>query len=77
MEFIVNNINVTENKDFINLSVTADRWIPISEVKAIQLSAYLLKMKDDGYIIAGAEQSVNSVCLPKVKFPAKMVLLLG
>ncbi|KAG1690295.1 putative methyltransferase TARBP1 [Nymphon striatum] len=76
-QFVMGNINNLENKEFSSLSVTAENWIPIIEVKPCQLAKYLSQKKDEGYLIAGAEQAADSVSLPDVIFPEKVVLLLG
>jgi len=47
------------------------------QVKTHYLPDYLLKMKQDGYTIVGAEQTSKSQPLHEVQLPRRTVLLLG
>ncbi|PNF35899.1 hypothetical protein B7P43_G08580 [Cryptotermes secundus] len=76
-EYVVGNLKYTEDKQFRSLSVTAEQWVPISEVKPQFLSMYLEAKKKDGYTLIGAEQTSNSTRLNDFKFTQKTLLLLG
>ncbi|XP_063982907.1 probable methyltransferase TARBP1 [Diachasmimorpha longicaudata] len=76
-ELILKSKRYTENKDFQSLSVTAEKWITISEVKPHELRDYLLEQKSKGWNLIGAEQTANSVNLLDIKFKEKTILLLG
>ncbi|ELU08602.1 hypothetical protein CAPTEDRAFT_220697 [Capitella teleta] len=76
-EFVISNIGFTRDRGFESLSVTAEKWIPISEVPIARLKPYLESMRREGYTLAGAEQTAQSVSLTEYAFPEKTVLLLG
>lgn len=76
-EFVIGNLRYIEDKQFQTLAVSADKWVPIKEVKAHQLKDYLISMKEKGYALIGAEQTEDSCTLNEYKFPKKSVLLLG
>nr|XP_032804294.1 probable methyltransferase TARBP1 isoform X2 [Petromyzon marinus] len=65
------------DRQFQALSVTAEQWLPILEVKPHALAAFLQEKKEDGYSIVGAEQTANSHDLTAFRFPARTLLLLG
>lgn len=62
---------------FQQTSVTANKWVPIDEVKEDDLLSYLIQMKDKGYKLLGLEQTANSHLLTDYTFPDKVILLLG
>ena len=62
---------------FTQISVTAEKWVPISEVKEDGVRPYLLRCKRAGYTVVGVEQTANSTSLLDYKFPDKTVLVLG
>lgn len=76
-QYVIGNLKYLEDKQFQNLSVSAERWINIIEVKTDLLANYLLEMKRHGYIVIGAEQTSNSVKLNEYNFPKKSLLFLG
>ncbi|XP_071455025.1 probable methyltransferase TARBP1 isoform X2 [Hetaerina americana] len=76
-EYVLGSLKNIEDPQFQNLSVSAERWISISEVKPFMLGQYLTSMKEKGFSIVGAEQTSSSVKLDCFKFPEKSVLLLG
>ncbi|XP_015117795.1 probable methyltransferase TARBP1 [Diachasma alloeum] len=76
-ELVLKSKRYTENKDFQSLSVTAEKWITISEVKPHELRDYLLEKKSKGWNLVGAEQTINSINLLDMKFNEKTILLLG
>lgn len=39
---VIPNKNILEDKDFKAISKTGEKWLPISEVKPVDLLAYLL-----------------------------------
>ncbi|XP_077991502.1 tRNA (guanosine(18)-2'-O)-methyltransferase TARBP1-like [Glandiceps talaboti] len=75
--FVVGNLKYCETQEFQSLSVTAEKWLPLEEVKAAALKTYLLEMKKQGYSLVGVEQTANSICLTEYKFPEKTLLILG
>ncbi|KAL5008404.1 hypothetical protein ScPMuIL_013985 [Solemya velum] len=76
-EYVISRLKFTEEKQFQNLSVTAQKWIPITEVPPEKLFEFLQEKKQEGYTLVGVEQTANSVCLTEYKFPVKTLLLLG
>lgn len=66
-----------QDKVYQQLCVTADRWVPMVEVPESSLKEYLLKKKEEGYSLIGAEQTADSVALTQVQWPRKTVLVLG
>nr|XP_031838654.1 uncharacterized protein LOC116429639 [Nomia melanderi] len=76
-ELVIANLSLIKNKDFQNLSVTAENWINITEVKPHELNKYLLEKRNMGWSLVGVEQTVNSTNLLNMKFKKKSILVLG
>ncbi|PVD26269.1 hypothetical protein C0Q70_13939 [Pomacea canaliculata] len=76
-EFVIGNLSYLNDHVFQSLSVTAEKWIPITEVPPFRVSEYLEEKKRESYTLVGVEQTANSVCLTNFKFPKKTLLLLG
>ncbi|XP_046388201.1 probable methyltransferase TARBP1 isoform X2 [Ischnura elegans] len=76
-EFVLGSLKYTEDPQFQNLSVSAERWISISEVKPYMLGSYLASMKEKGFSLVGAEQTSGSIKLDTFQFPEKTLLVLG
>ena len=76
-KLIVGNIKIKEDKMFQQLSVTADKHIPIEEVTVNDLPFFLGKMKKEGYTLIGLEQTSNSKSITEYKFPEDICLVLG
>uniref|UniRef100_F6YVG2 tRNA (guanosine(18)-2'-O)-methyltransferase TARBP1 n=2 Tax=Ciona intestinalis TaxID=7719 RepID=F6YVG2_CIOIN len=76
-QMIVHSLSCTSDKLFQSLSVTAHKWLKMSEVKRWELEEYLESMKRQGYALVATEQTEQSVCLTEYKFPPKCVILLG
>ncbi|KAJ3215830.1 Tar (HIV-1) RNA binding protein 1 [Clydaea vesicula] len=74
---VVSNLSIRDDPRFLNTSVTAEKWQPMSEVKEADLGIYLLKKKAEGYSLCGLEQVTNSISLEKFNFPEKICLILG
>jgi tRNA G18 (ribose-2'-O)-methylase SpoU len=62
---------------FTQISVTAEKWVPVTEVKEAGLRPYLTTCKKAGYTVVGVEQTANSCNLLDYTFPEKVVLVLG
>lgn len=69
--------NVLQDKQFQLISVTAEKWVPIIEVRVNGVKNFLEKKKQEGFAILGLEQTANSIPLDKYCFPQKTVLVLG
>nr|XP_039248047.1 probable methyltransferase TARBP1 isoform X1 [Styela clava] len=74
---VVQSLSCTSDKVYQSLSVTAHKWLPLKEVKPWKLPEYLMQMKKSGYTLIGTEQTAQSVCLSKYRFPVKCVVVLG
>nr|CAB3266814.1 probable methyltransferase TARBP1 [Phallusia mammillata] len=74
---VVHSLSCVDDKFYQSLSVTAHKWLRMDEVKRWNLEQYLVDMKTDGYTLIGTEQTEQSKCLSKYKFPKKCVVLLG
>ena len=76
-ELVLNNIKIKERNLFKQTSVTADRWMPMREIRKENLLVYLQQKRREGYTLVGLEQASNSVMLERFEFPKKVILLLG
>jgi len=65
-----------EGEAFETISVTAEKWLQMIEVKEKDLMEYLKFKKLSGYTLVGLEQTRNSKSIEKFKFPDKCILLL-
>ncbi|XP_054004821.1 uncharacterized protein LOC128890398 isoform X1 [Hylaeus anthracinus] len=76
-KLVIANLNQIKDKEFQNLSVSAENWITITEIKPHLLCKYLLEKKDMGWCLVGVEQTANSTNLLNMKFKKKTILVLG
>ncbi|XP_032881793.1 probable methyltransferase TARBP1 isoform X1 [Amblyraja radiata] len=74
---VVSNIHCVNDKQFQALSVSAEQWLTVIEVRPDQLIDYLQQKKTEGHTIIGVEQTANSQDLAHYSFPDKTLLLLG
>uniref|UniRef100_A0A8B9MQF0 tRNA (guanosine(18)-2'-O)-methyltransferase TARBP1 n=1 Tax=Accipiter nisus TaxID=211598 RepID=A0A8B9MQF0_9AVES len=74
---VVGSLHYIQDKQFQHLSVSAEQWLPLVEVKPSQLVDYLQQKKMEGYTIIGVEQTAKSFDLTEYCFPEKSLLLLG
>ncbi|XP_027626659.1 LOW QUALITY PROTEIN: probable methyltransferase TARBP1 [Tupaia chinensis] len=74
---VVGNLQCVHDRQFQALSVSAEQWLPLVEVRPHQLTDYLQRKKAEGYTIIGVEQTARSVDLTQYCFPEKSLLLLG
>ncbi|XP_065778363.1 probable methyltransferase TARBP1 isoform X2 [Muntiacus reevesi] len=74
---VIGNLQCVRDKQFQHLSVSAEQWLPLVEVKPPQLIDYLQQKKAEGYTIVGVEQTAKSLDLTQYCFPEKSLLLLG
>ncbi|KAK9450089.1 uncharacterized protein V1518DRAFT_412960 [Limtongia smithiae] len=72
------DISVTRNREFKTVAVTADKWMPMKEVKEADMVTYIRECREKGYSIWGMEQTDKSVVLTNdLVFPEKVVLIVG
>ncbi|XP_047376102.1 probable methyltransferase TARBP1 isoform X3 [Sciurus carolinensis] len=74
---VVGNLHCVRDKQFQHLSVSAEQWLPLEEVKPHQLTGYLQQKRAAGYMVIGVEQTAHSSDLVQFSFPEKSLLLLG
>lgn len=86
---VISDKQVVRDPMFQEIAVTAEKWVPILEVKENDLDNFLREKKTEGWSLIGVEQTANSKqsilsCsesqgqnLIEFHFPEKCVLLLG
>ncbi|XP_072247257.1 probable methyltransferase TARBP1 isoform X1 [Leuresthes tenuis] len=74
---VLDSLRHVTDKHFQSLSVSSELWLPLLEVKPVELSDFLQLKKSEGYCIVGVEQTANSHSLQDYQFPEKTLLLLG
>uniref|UniRef100_A0A182SG55 tRNA/rRNA methyltransferase SpoU type domain-containing protein n=1 Tax=Anopheles maculatus TaxID=74869 RepID=A0A182SG55_9DIPT len=76
-QFVINSLQDIDSKEFQALSMTAEKWLNIGELKTHKIVEYLEEMKGKGYSIVGAEQTTGSKPIQQLRFPKKCILVLG
>jgi tRNA G18 (ribose-2'-O)-methylase SpoU len=74
---VVSSLRVKEDPAFITLAVSADKWLPIEEVRPAELLQYLRDRQADGYTLIGLEQTTNSQSLHGLRYPKRSLIVLG
>ncbi|KAK7816150.1 hypothetical protein U0070_023633, partial [Myodes glareolus] len=74
---VVGSLQCVSDRQFQHLSVSAEQWLPLLEVRPAQLTDYLQQKKAEGYTVVGVEQTAQSSDLAQFRFPEKSLLLLG
>ncbi|XP_042288717.1 probable methyltransferase TARBP1 [Thunnus maccoyii] len=74
---VLDSLRHISDKHFQSLSVSSELWLPLLEVKPLELTDFLQVKKNEGYCIVGVEQTANSQSLQDYQFPEKTLLLLG
>ncbi|KAJ0399767.1 hypothetical protein P43SY_010554 [Pythium insidiosum] len=74
---VVPSLRVCDDEAFETISVTANKWIPMEEVRPEHLVAALQSWKAEGFTIVAVEQTASSRCLSQFAFPEKIVIVLG
>ncbi|KAI0462603.1 hypothetical protein LJB42_004097 [Komagataella kurtzmanii] len=74
----LDDMRVKEHIQFKNVAVTADKWMPLEEVKKENIIEFMLRKKKQGYTLIGLEQTDDSAELnSELKFPKKSLIVLG
>lgn len=74
----MDDLSVKENPEFKSVAVTADRWMPMLEVKMDDIAEFMKMKKKEGYTLIGLEQTDKSIELNgDLKFPEKSLILIG
>lgn len=71
------NASFALDPSFKAMSMTADMWLKIEEVRPCELIQWITEKRKDGYSVVCLEQSSKSVYLQNAKLPAKAILVLG
>lgn len=70
--------NMLKDPNFKSTSLTAEKWLPLSEIGEDELYSFLQTMKTRGYSVIGIEQTDSSKILrPNLMFPSKALLVMG
>ena len=75
--FVVSDRKLLEDRSFTSLSVSAEKWVSVEQVKPPELPKYITFLKDRGYTVVGVEQTPNSVSIQEFSFPKLTALLMG
>lgn len=74
----MDDLSVKDNAEFKSVAVTADRWMPMVEVKMDDIAEFMRMKKKEGYTLIGLEQTDKSIELNgDLKFPEKSLILIG
>jgi len=78
-ELHLQNQKVTSSKDFTNVAVSSHLHLPICQLSATAVPAYLAEKRSDGWSVVGIEQTDRSVLLGSKAcvLPKKTVLVVG
>lgn len=76
-KLLVPDASVTSDPTFASISVSAENWVDIKELKPTSLFSWLQQMATSGYKLVGLEQTEDSSNLPDYQFEDKTVLILG
>lgn len=77
-ELCLNDLSISRHAQFKNVAVSADRWMPMREVKESDIIKFMMEKKREGYTLIGLEQTNKSVQLNnELQFPKKSLILLG
>ncbi|GAX85166.1 hypothetical protein CEUSTIGMA_g12584.t1 [Chlamydomonas eustigma] len=74
---VLPDIRLAADPAFSAISVTAEQWVPMTEVQEGALLPWLLRKQAEGYCLLGLEQTAESIRLPDYPFPSQCVLVLG
>lgn len=77
-QYVISTLKYTDEKEFQNVSVTAQNWVPMTEVPQSEIGHFLdNKRSQEGYTIVAIEQTSQSEKMGSFVFPEKCILLLG
>uniref|UniRef100_A0A0N4ZV07 SpoU_methylase domain-containing protein n=1 Tax=Parastrongyloides trichosuri TaxID=131310 RepID=A0A0N4ZV07_PARTI len=76
-KLLIDSISVVKTKNFTALSMNADEWQDIEELKKDDILSYIKKQKKDGFKIIALEQTTKSTMISDFKFNPKTIIILG
>ncbi|CAI4224744.1 unnamed protein product [Auanema sp. JU1783] len=74
---VISDKLLLQDAGFKALSMASENWQNIDAKKPQDLLSYLQELRNNGYTVIAAEQTVDSVPLHKFEFPKKCALLMG
>ena len=74
---VMADVSILKDPQFASISVSAEHWVPIEEVRPAALDPWLRRKAAQGYQLVALEQTAESTRLQEYKFGEKTVLLLG
>jgi len=76
-QLVIGNKRIEQDIHFQKMSVSAEKHLPIIEVKPKLLEGFLKEKKAEGFTIIAVEQTSKSISLERFEFPEKCVVLSG
>uniref|UniRef100_A0A0K0DYE5 SpoU_methylase domain-containing protein n=1 Tax=Strongyloides stercoralis TaxID=6248 RepID=A0A0K0DYE5_STRER len=76
-KLLIDNLSVIKTKNFSALSMNADEWQDIEELKKDNIVEFIKEQKNNGFKVVALEQTTNSVIISDYKFPSKAIIILG
>jgi tRNA G18 (ribose-2'-O)-methylase SpoU len=74
---VLPDLAVAADPQFAQISVSAERWVPLEAVSPAALGPWLQRKAAQGWAVVGLEQTADSVPLQRFRFPRRCVLVLG
>ena len=74
---VIPNKKILEHNDYKNVTMTAEKWLPLYECPKENLVEFIRMKKMSGYAIMALEQTSSSQKLSEFKWPNKGILVLG
>jgi tRNA G18 (ribose-2'-O)-methylase SpoU len=74
---VIPNKKILEHNDYKNVTMTAEKWLPLYECPPANLVEFIRMKKMSGYAIMALEQTSSSQKLSEFKWPNKGILVLG
>jgi len=72
-QLVIPTLNVLKHNDYKNVTMTAEKWIPIVECPPSNLIDFIRMKRLGGYTIMALEQTSSSTKLSEFQFPDKGV----
>lgn len=76
-QLVLPTLQITENREFRKLAVSAHDWQPLAACSAEQLPQWIKQHQADGSTVVALTRHAQAVPLPKFRFPKQSALLLG
>ncbi|CEF68886.1 Probable methyltransferase TARBP1 [Strongyloides ratti] len=76
-KLLIDSLSVVKTKNFSALSMNADEWQDIEELKKDDIVEFIKEKKNDGFKVIALEQTTNSIMISDYNFPKKAIIILG